>query len=147
MVSAQPGRIGHELGIEVARRLSSGGDELTVRLDPAHFGQIEVRMHFDESGQLRATVTASQNATLDMLRRDSADLSQSMRDAGIATDAQSFRFENRREGSAGQEPNIPRQGSHMNNRNSDFGEVTAPTASSQQRWRRFDGSGRINLVA
>ncbi|EIZ78728.1 flagellar hook-length control protein FliK, putative [Novosphingobium sp. Rr 2-17] len=92
-VAARVGQIGHEVGVAIARRVSAGGDELVVRLMPAEFGRIEVRMAFDERGGLRAVIAADSPAALDMLRRDSADLSRALTDAGVRSDANSLNFQ------------------------------------------------------
>jgi flagellar hook-length control protein FliK len=102
VVTAQPGQIGREVGVEIARRISAGGEELIVRLDPAELGRIEVRMSFDERGGLHAVIAADSPVALDMLRRDSADLSRSLNDAGVRSDAQSLRFQNDGGGNGGQ---------------------------------------------
>ena len=83
------------MGVEIARRVLAGGDELTVRLNPIEMGRIEVRFSFDEGGALRAVVAAESVAALEMLRRDSADLGRALSDAGVRADAQSFRFDSR----------------------------------------------------
>lgn len=106
VVTAQPGQIGHEVGVEIARRISAGGEQLVVRLDPAELGRIEVHMSFDDSGSLRATIAADSPVALDMLRRDSADLSRSLSDAGVRSDGQSLRFQNDGGGN-GNQPRSP----------------------------------------
>jgi flagellar hook-length control protein FliK len=144
-IPAQAGRIGQELGIAIAHHTSQGGDELTVRLDPAHFGQIEVKMHFDAEGQLRASVTTSQNATLDLLRRDSAELTRAMNDAGISTDAQSFSFSSRQDTPQGDD----RTPARFTRSAAPAGESIAPPLPiPAERPRPFaGGGGRINMVA
>lgn len=96
VISAQPGRIGPELGVEIARHVATadapGQDRLTLRLDPPDHGRIEVHLTFEDGAPLRATIVASHNATLDLLRRDSADLIRTLSQAGIGTDAGSFSF-------------------------------------------------------
>ena len=144
-ISAQPGRIGKELGVEIARYMQDGTDQLTVRLDPGHHGQIEVTMKFDDNGQLRATVTASQSATLEMLRRDSADLMRSLSDAGVNTDAQSFQFDSRGQGSQqGQQQRASGFGRGGNGLN-DLGASAAQT--DEPHYRPLVGGGRVNMVA
>lgn len=93
VVVAQPGRIGHDMGVAIVHRLSAGEQELVVRLEPAALGRIEVRMAFDDQGGLRAVIAADSPVALDMLRRDSADLSRALNDAGIRNDGQSLRFQ------------------------------------------------------
>jgi hypothetical protein len=68
---------------------------LVIRLDPAELGKIEVRLRMDEARQLSAEVTADQPATLDLLRRDSDNLTRALNDAGFRADDQSLRFDSR----------------------------------------------------
>lgn len=93
IITAQHGQIGRELGVEIARRVSAGGNELLVRLAPAELGRIEVRMAFDDRGGLTTVIAADSPVALDMLRRDSADLTRSLTDAGFRSDGQSLRFD------------------------------------------------------
>lgn len=93
VIEARPGQIGHDVGVAIAHRLSAGGEELVVRLVPAELGRIEVRMSFDERSGLRAVIAADSPVALDMLRRDSADLSRALSDAGVRSDSQSLRFQ------------------------------------------------------
>lgn len=95
VIAARAGQIGKDLAVEIAKHSKDGRDSLTIRLDPAELGRIHVRMHFDDQGSLRAHVTAESHAALEMLRRDSQDLARALGDAGVRTDAQSFRFDGR----------------------------------------------------
>lgn len=97
-VSARPGEIGRQLGVEIVRHGLNGRDSLTIRLDPVEMGEIQIRLQFDERGTMRAHVAAESSAALEMLRRDSADLVRALGDAGVRTDAQSFQFEGRGQG-------------------------------------------------
>ena len=105
-VSARPGEIGQQLGLEIVRQVKDGQDALTIRLDPAEMGEIRIRLQFDDRGTMRAHVAAESSVALEMLRRDSADLVRALGDAGVRTDAQSFQFEARSQGRGDQ------QGSH-----------------------------------
>ena len=95
-VTAEPGKIGREMGVLIARHAATGGGEtITVRLDPKEMGRIDVRLSFDDDGRLRAVVAADNPAALDLLRRDSADLNRALVDAGVRADPQSLRFDTR----------------------------------------------------
>lgn len=93
LATAQPGQIGRDVGVAIAHRVSAGGEEVIVRLDPAELGRIEVRMSFDKHGDLRAVIAADSPVALDMLRRDSADLSRALNDAGVRNGGQSLHFQ------------------------------------------------------
>lgn len=100
-ITAQPGRIGQELGVAIAHHVSGGnaatggGETITLRLNPVDMGRIEVKLSFDDSGTLRAVVSADNPVALDMLRRDGADLGRALTDAGVRADAQTLRFDTR----------------------------------------------------
>ena len=143
-IPARPGQIGNRVGIEIARRVSAGGDELLIRLDPAEMGRVEVRMSFDERGSLRAVVAADSPAALDMLRRESAELGRALTDAGIRSDAQSFRFDSR-SGDSQQSWHRSQQGG--------AGNGNSPTANATDLeevevvHRPLRGSGQVDLMA
>jgi flagellar hook-length control protein FliK len=97
-IATQPARLAHDVGLAIARQVSADGNALHIRIEPAELGRIDVRMSFDDKGNLRAVVAADSAAALDLLRRDSGDLDRAMADAGVRADSQSFRFESRSDG-------------------------------------------------
>lgn len=66
---------------------------MQTRMDPAELGRIHVRLSFDEGGSLRAVVGANSPQVLEAIRRDAGELGRALADAGVRTDAQSFRFD------------------------------------------------------
>lgn len=149
VVTARAGQIGREMGMEIARRVSAGGDELTVRLNPVEMGRIEVRLAFDERGSLRAVVAAESSAALDLLRRDSADLGRALADAGVRSDAQSFRFDARAGGGDGGQPWQRQRGGQDGGQGSvpGRGYADAGSASEEPLYRPLRTSGRVDLMA
>lgn len=145
VIAAASPRFGEDLGIAIARHAARGPDAsaetLTVRLDPPEHGRIEVSLQFEDGGPLRIVMTASQSATLDLLRRDSADLSRALSQAGVSTDAQSFSFGSQsgegQQGRPGPHPSYPGQ----TWREEDAGAL--PLAPPQ----RIRTSGSLNLIA
>jgi hypothetical protein len=144
VVAAQPGRIGHDLGVEIARRIAAGGDQLVVRLSPAELGRIEVRMSFDDRGGLSTVFAADSRAALDMLRRDSADLSRALNDAGFRNEANTMRFDSGDRGSGGQ-PRTPWQNAAPKR---DTGTDTFESELlDQTAFRTLQTRGRYDLMA
>ncbi len=150
-VVAQPGRIGNEMGVAIARHAVAGQPEtITVRLDPKDMGRIEVRLAFDDAGTLRAVVSADTSAALEMLRRDAGDLGRALADAGVRADGQSLRFDTRTSG--GNDPGQRHHGGDPRH---------TPPPSSRQRhadgeypvfaetpiYRPLRTSGRVDLTA
>ena len=133
------------MGVEIARRVSAGRDEVTIRLNPVEMGRIEVRMSFDDSGSLRAVVAAESPVALDMLRRDAADLTRALTDAGIRSDGQSFRFDSR-SGGDGQSWQRQQSGSEQRSGDGRFASPDAPEGDEPQ-YRPLRSSGQIDLMA
>ncbi|MDQ4421125.1 flagellar hook-length control protein FliK [Sphingobium sp. DEHP117] len=149
IISTAPGRFGEELGIAIARHASRGesgaAETLSLRLDPPEHGRIEVTLSFEDGGPLRAVVAASQPATLDLLRRDSADLGRALGQAGIGTDAQSFSFSAQSQGSGRerQGQSFPPQPTPPNSWAMAPEEIPLPAPD----YRPLHTSGRLNLIA
>ena len=148
-VSAQPGRIGKEMGVEIARRMSAGQEEMLIRLNPQEMGRIEVRLRFDDSGAVRAVLASESPAALEMLRRDSGDLARSLADAGVRSDAQSFKFDRSGNDSAWQRGQGGGSGHGQQGRDDgsqNYGSATddEPDPAS---YRQLRGSGQVNLIA
>lgn len=95
VVQAEAGRFGTNMGAEIAKFAKGDGDNLLIRLDPRELGRVDVRLSFDREGVLRAVMSAESPAALEMLRRESGDLSRALADAGVRSDSQSLRFDTR----------------------------------------------------
>lgn len=95
VVQARPGRLGADIGVQIARAAKGDREDLLIRLDPRDMGRINVHLSFDREGTLRAVMSADSPTALDMLRRESGDLNRALVDAGIRHDAQSLRFDAR----------------------------------------------------
>lgn len=145
-LSVHSSSFGEELGIAIARHVTRGDaaahETMTVRLDPPEHGRIEVSLSFEDGGPLRAVVAASHTATLDLLRRDSADLARALSQAGVNTDAQSFSF------------SAQTQDGRSGRRDEGFSPQTAfATADEEsavpaaQDYRRLRTRGSLNLIA
>lgn len=152
-VTPTPGQMGHDMGVAIARHVrTDGGEAMTVRLDPRDLGRIEVRMHFDDDGVLRAVVSADNPASLDLLRRDSADLNRALGDAGVRADQQSLRFDTRAgtgggTGSGGNNTDgQPRQHQPASPYYSDDADADGG-ADIDPVWRPLNPRGRIDLMA
>ncbi len=144
-VVARPGQIGRDMGIEIARRVASGGDELVVRLSPQDLGRIEVRMSFDEGGSLRAVLTAESQTALDMLRREAGDLGRALADAGVRADTQSLKFGSR-EGESGSS-SWQRQQQDGGRRDGERHPDQHPADTDEAQYRPIRSVGQIDLMA
>lgn len=138
---ARANAIGEDVGLAIIRHADTGsGDVLVIRLDPAELGKIEVRLRMDEARQLSADVTADQPATLELLRRDSDNLTRALNDAGFRADDQSLRFDQRGQGEQ-QGQQSRRVASHAYLTEDDAAASSIPSPVQVR------SSGRVDLVA
>lgn len=142
VIEARAGHLGHSLGVEIARKVEMGEETLRIRLNPIELGRIEVTLAFDDKGSLQATVRTESAQAMDLLRQDAPDLARTLDQAGVRTDAQSFRFENRGGDSGGQQA----QQQHSQNR-SQFVSSDDDTAIAEPIYRPIRSDGQVDLLA
>jgi chemotaxis protein MotD len=80
------------LAVEIAARAHGGQHRFEVRLDPPDLGRIDVRLHVDRHGQVTSHLVVDRIDTLDLLRRDAADLERSLQQAGLKTSDNGLQF-------------------------------------------------------
>lgn len=137
---------GERMGVAIARRLGEGGEELIVRMEPAELGRIQVRLSFDEQGSLRAVLAAESGSVVEALRRDAGELARALSDAGVRTDAQSFRFDR---GGSGQGEQGQAAWARWQNQQSAHGRSGGEMAGPGEEivYRPMRRNGRLDLVA
>jgi flagellar hook-length control protein FliK len=144
VVNARPGELGRTLGVEIARKVDAGEDTLRVRLNPAELGRVEVTLAFDDKGRVQATMRAESQHTLDLLRQDAPELGRALDQAGIRSDAGSFRFESRDGGTGGGGNGQSGGQQHSRGGHQQFrDEPDAQTAA----YRPIRGDGQVDLIA
>jgi flagellar hook-length control protein FliK len=146
IVQAQPGRLGADIGVEIAKAAKGDRDDLLIRLDPREMGRIDVRLSFDRDGTLRAVMSADSPAALDMLRRESGDLNRALVDAGIRSDGQSLRFDAR----SGEQGQGGGQGWQRGQQNQNGGSSLADDNTADftdPHYRPLRASGQVDLMA
>jgi hypothetical protein len=97
------------LAIEISARARAGGNRFDIRLDPPELGRIDVRLHVDAHGRVTSHLVADHPATLDLLRRDAADLQRLLQDAGLKTGDNGLQFSLRDQPPNPQEHEGPRR--------------------------------------
>ncbi len=142
--SARAATIGRDVALAITRHVErGGGSTVTIRLDPVELGRIEVRLQIDPAGKLLASIAADQPAALDLLRRDTAILAQTLSQAGVQAEAGSFSFDTRTgDGGRGWANPTPVRSPVDSADESPAATPAAPAPAVTVR-----ASGRINLVA
>lgn len=151
-IPAQPGRFGEELAVAIARHTQQGTDArsetLMLRLDPPEHGRIEIKLIFEDGAPLRASLLTSNPATLDMLRRDSADLFRALGQAGVSADAQSFQFESRTPngGQGQQHSSASSRFNQPGSFNDSEAQALLDASEATPDYRRLRNNSAINLI-
>lgn len=142
VIEARTGHLGQSLGVEIARKVELGQETLRIRLNPIELGRIEVTLAFDDKGSLQATVRTESAQAMDLLRQDAPELARTLDQAGVRTDAQSFRFENRGGDSGGQQA----QQQHSPNRGP-FASSDDDADLAEPIYRPVRSDGQVDLLA
>jgi flagellar hook-length control protein FliK len=141
VIEARAGHLGQSLGVEIARKVELGEETLRIRLNPVELGRIEVTLAFDDKGSLQATVRTESAQAMDLLRQDAPDLARTLDQAGVRTDAQSFRFENRGGDSGGQ------QAQQQQQNRGQFASSDDDAAIAEPIYRPIRSDGQVDLLA
>ena len=94
-----------QVAVQIQRAAQNGVGRLTVDLQPAELGRVEIKMSVDKDKNVTASVVVDRPATLDLLQRDARNLERILQDAGLQTDSGSLSFSLRNSGGDGQGQN------------------------------------------
>jgi hypothetical protein len=92
------------IAVAIVNNAQSGRNRFEIRLDPPELGRIDVRLHIDSKGQVTSHLIVDRVETLDLLRRDAADLERSLQQAGLKTSDSSLQFSLRDQSPNGDNP-------------------------------------------
>lgn len=87
-----------QLAVAITRDMSGDTDRLTVALRPQELGMVEISVETSIEGLTRASVIAERQDTLELLRRDTAELERALRGAGIDVASGGLSFSMRDQG-------------------------------------------------
>ena len=82
----------------LVRHDSGSGHRLTIELDPAELGPVEVTLRLDDRGSATAVFTVDRPETLHLLQRDARTLVEMLESAGFALDVGGLGFSLRDDG-------------------------------------------------
>jgi flagellar hook-length control protein FliK len=95
------------LAIEIAKEATAGKHQFEIRLDPPELGRIDVRLSVDHDGRVTSHLVADRADTLDLLKRDAAQLERALQQAGLKTSDNALEFSLRQQGFAGDDTPAP----------------------------------------
>jgi chemotaxis protein MotD len=92
------------IAVAIVNNAQGGRNRFEIRLDPPELGRIDVRLHIDSKGQVTSHLIVDRVETLDLLRRDAADLERSLQQAGLKTSDSGLQFSLRDQSPNGDNP-------------------------------------------
>ena len=84
--------VAEQVSVKITKALQAGQDRITIRLNPAELGRVEVKMELTHDGRTTAIVTADNRDTLETLRRDSSDLQKALEEGGLQLSNNDMQF-------------------------------------------------------
>lgn len=90
-----------QVHVAIQRATKEGIDQLTIQLDPADLGRVEVKMATGADGETRLSFVVEKADTMDALARDARSLERALQDAGVKADAGNMQFNLRQQSSGG----------------------------------------------
>jgi flagellar hook-length control protein FliK len=91
-----------QISVQIQNAMQNGTSRMTVDLQPAELGRVEIKLDVDKDKNVSATIVADRPATLDLLQRDAKALERALQQAGLQTDSGSLSFSLRDTGGQGQ---------------------------------------------
>lgn len=81
-----------QVAAQLKQAVKIGANEIQIQLKPATLGAIDVKLNVTHDGRLTAVISADRSDTLNLLKQDSGNLQQALRDAGFNADSSSLSF-------------------------------------------------------
>ena len=81
-----------QVSVRISRALQAGNDRISIRLNPADMGRVEVKMELASDGRMSAVVTADNRETLELLKRDASALQKALEEGGLDLDSGNLAF-------------------------------------------------------
>jgi len=100
-----------QIAFNLQQSLRIGLNQIEIQLKPASLGSIDVKLEMTHDGRMTAVISSDRSDTLNLLQRNSGELQQALRDAGLQTDSGSLSFNLR--GEQQQPGNQGQQGSYL----------------------------------
>ncbi len=81
-----------QIALQLSRAAADGQNRMSIQLQPAELGRVDVRLEVAADGKVMTIVAAERAETLDLLQRDQRGLEKALQDAGMDPDADGFTF-------------------------------------------------------
>ncbi len=86
------------VNVQLQSNISAGVNSMTLQLEPADLGKLNVKLSFTKDGAVKAHMTVDKPETLALLQKDSSHLQRALQQSGLTTDENSLSFDLRQQG-------------------------------------------------
>jgi len=90
--TSQAGSPAEQVSAQISTAAKDGVDRIRVQLHPAELGRIDIKLEIGNDGRVIAVIAADNQESLDLLKQDSRQLEQALKDAGFETGSDSLSF-------------------------------------------------------
>ena len=140
----RPGTPADQVVFQVQRALAGGTDRITIQLNPAELGRVDVRLDVGEDATIRAVVAVDRPETMELLQRDAKALMRALDDAGFVTDEDSLSFDLRQEQNGSGEDRAQGDSDNTDD-DAEPAPTLSPAVTAQLVWSGADATG-VNLM-
>lgn len=95
--SGQPSPTTQLVNIQLQNNINAGINTMTLQLEPAELGKMNVKLSFTKDGTVKAHMTVDKPETLALLQKDSSHLQRALQQTGLTTDENSLSFDLRQQ--------------------------------------------------
>ncbi|MCP5361704.1 MAG: flagellar hook-length control protein FliK [Hyphomicrobiales bacterium] len=81
-----------QVNVRIHQALHEGKTDITLKLEPAELGKVDIRLDIGRDGMVKAHIIAERPETLEMLQRDARQLERALLDNGLKADAGQMSF-------------------------------------------------------
>lgn len=130
-----------QVSLYLNKQAKAGSDSFTLQLRPADLGRVEVKLEISADKQVQGKIIVDNQATLDLLAKDSSSLTRALQDAGLQADSNSLQFSLRGDGQGNKSDKGANENSSFEVPDEDvsFEEISASTETY------YITPGRVNL--
>ena len=128
------------INIQMQRNIGDGMNSMTLQLEPAELGKLNVKLNFAKDGSVKAHMTVDKPETLALLQKDSIHLQRALQQSGVDVDENSLSFDLRQQG---QQQNLNGSNGGGNHANDFSSGLDSSTDNAIQAQIAIQASGYI----
>jgi len=81
-----------QVAMHIAKAMQNGTDKISIRLNPAELGRVDIKLEVARDGAVTASVIVDRPETLELLKGDARSLERALANAGLDPDSDKLSF-------------------------------------------------------